>query len=77
MISYDPLWKTLERKKVTRYALITKYGVGNNTITRMKRNEHVTTHTLEVFCKILSCKVSDIIVYIPDKDPHQEEPPTP
>lgn len=30
----------------------------------MKRNESVSTHTIEVFCKILDCDVGDIMEYI-------------
>lgn len=33
-------------------------------ITRLKRNESVSTHTIDVFCKILDCKVEDIMEYI-------------
>ena len=46
------------------YALIKKYGVSPGQITRMKRNESVSTHTIEVFCKILDCDVGDIMEYI-------------
>ena len=34
----------------------------------MKRNESVSTHTIEVFCKILDCQVGDIMEYIPDEN---------
>ena len=37
-------------------------------ITRLKRNESVSTHTIEMFCKILDCKVEDIMEYIKDNE---------
>ena len=49
---------------MSQYALIKKYGVSPGQITRMKRNESVSTHTIEVFCKILDCDVGDIMEYI-------------
>ena len=55
MISYEKLWATMKEKGVSQYALIKKYGVSPGQITRMKRNESVSTHTIEVFCKILDC----------------------
>ena len=67
MISYDHLWKVMEEKGVTQYALIKKYRVSPAQITRLKRNESVSTHTIEMFCKILGCKVGDIMEYIPDE----------
>ena len=68
MMSYDKLWKVMEEKGVTQYALIKKYRVSPGQITRLKRNESVSTHTIEMFCKILNCQVGDIMEYIPDKE---------
>lgn len=66
MISYQKLWETMKQKGITQYALIKKYGVSPAQITRLKRNESVSTHTIEVFCKILDCRVEDIMEYIKD-----------
>ena len=66
MISYENLWVTMKEKGVTQYALIKKYHISPSQITRMKRNESVSTHTIEMFCKILDCTVSDVMEYIPD-----------
>ena len=66
MIRYDRLWATMREKGVTQYALIHTHGVSPAQITRLKRNESVSTHTIAVFCRILSCRVEDIMDYIPD-----------
>ena len=68
MILYDKLWDTMQKRGVSQYALIKTYGVSPAQITRMKRNESVSTHTIDMFCRILDCQVSDIMEYIPDKD---------
>ncbi len=68
MISYDKLWQTMKEKGVTQYTLIKKYGISPGQITRLKRNESVSTHTIEMFCKILKCKVEDIMQYIEDEE---------
>lgn len=68
MMSYDKLWKVMEEKGVTQYALIKKYRVSPGQITRLKRNESVSTHTIEMFCKILDCQVGEIMEYIPDEE---------
>ena len=57
MISYQRLWKTMRKKGITQYALINKYHVSPGQITRLKRNESVSTHTIEMFCRILECRV--------------------
>lgn len=67
MISYNKLWEVMKERKITQYALIKTYHVSPGQITRLKRNESVSTHTIEMFCKILNCQVGDIMEYIPDK----------
>ncbi|MCI6913925.1 MAG: helix-turn-helix transcriptional regulator [Lachnospiraceae bacterium] len=63
MISYSPFYDTLNRKGVTEYALIFKYGIPANTLHRMKHGEAITTKTLDALCFILKCPVQDIIEY--------------
>lgn len=58
----------MKEKGITQYALIKQYNISPGQITRLKRNESVSTHTIEVFCKILDCEVGDIMKYIPDDD---------
>ena len=61
MIIYDKLWATMKEKGVTQYALIKKHNISPAQITRLKRNECVSTHTINIFCDILDCKVEDIM----------------
>lgn len=67
MISYERLWATMKVKGESQYTLIKKHKVSPAQITRMKRNESVSTHTIEMFCCILDCKVEDIMEYIRDE----------
>ena len=63
MISFEKLWDTMKEKGISQYALIKKYGVSPAQITRLKRNESVSTHTIEMFCDTLDCRVEDIMEY--------------
>lgn len=54
----------MKEKGISQYALIKDYHVSPGQITRLKRNESVSTHTIEMFCKILDCEVEDIMKYI-------------
>lgn len=67
MISYHPLWATMERQHATTYTLQVKGEISSSTIRRLKANESVSTNTLDALCKILNCSITDIIEYIPDK----------
>ena len=64
MISYEKLWAVMREKGVTQYALIKTYHVSPGQITRLKRNESVSTHTIEMFCRILKCQPGDLMEYI-------------
>lgn len=53
---------------MTQYRLIRYYGFSAGQIGRLKKNMYVSTHTLEVLCKILNCRIEDIVEYIPDEE---------
>ena len=68
MISYDGLWQTMKDRGISQYVLIKQYRISPGQLTRLKRNESVSTHTIEMFCKILHCRVEDVMRYIPDDE---------
>ena len=63
MITYDPLWKTLNDRNMSTYDLIYKHGLSANTIHRIKNGKAITTSTLNELCFILKCSVSELIEY--------------
>lgn len=63
MISYRPFWETLSKRGVTTYALINKYGISAATIDRIKKGGGISTAKIDDFCRILDCRVEDIIEY--------------
>ena len=67
MISYAPLWKTMKERSATTYTLRNKGGISGSTILRLQSGESVSTNTLDALCKILDCKVQDIVEYLPDE----------
>lgn len=68
MISYGNLWKLMKEKGISQYTLIKDYHISAGQLTRLRRNESVSIHTIEMFCKILNCQVGDIVTYIPDEE---------
>ena len=65
MISYEPFFQTLKEKGITSYRL-GKMGFPLSTYYAMKRGENISTHTLNQLCKLLQCKVEDILEYRED-----------
>lgn len=66
MLSYNPLWKSMEERDVSTYTLINKYGINPRTINNLKHNKSITMYTLEKLCEILHCEPNDIIEFIPE-----------
>ena len=64
MISYGPFYETLFKKGITEYNLIFKQGFSANTLHRMKKGEAINTKTLDAFCYVLDCEISDIIKFV-------------
>lgn len=76
MISFRPLRKLLEERKISTYYLRNKCGkfnLDNKTIKRFMNDESVSTYTLNSLCNILKCDLSDIIEFLPDKDDENPE----
>ncbi|MBQ9805692.1 MAG: helix-turn-helix transcriptional regulator [Clostridia bacterium] len=67
MISYQPFYNTLKEKKISTYKLINRYGVSRSLLDRLKHNKPLSTVTIDDLCKILSCRVEDILVFIPEE----------
>lgn len=63
MISYAPLWATMEKKGATTYTLEVKGKISSSSIRRLKAGESVSTNTLDALCKILDCDLQDILEY--------------
>ena len=63
MISFDNLWAVMKEKNISQYKLIHEYNISPSQLTRLKRNESVSTNTINTFCNILECDISDIITY--------------
>ncbi|MBE5862578.1 MAG: helix-turn-helix transcriptional regulator [Lachnospiraceae bacterium] len=66
MILYDRLWQTMKEKNISQYALINKYKISAGQLTRLRKNESVTTHTIDMLCDILNCNVEDVMEYQKD-----------
>ena len=63
IISYEPLWKTLQVKGISQYYLL-QNGLDNKTLDSLKKGKNITLLTLEKLCKLIDCTPNDIIEFI-------------
>ena len=67
IISYAPLWKTLEKKNITQYQLIHKYNFSTGTLDALRKNKSVTLNTLHDLCSIIDCDIADVVEFIKEE----------
>ena len=67
VISYAPLWETMRRKNITTYTLIKDYNFSKGTLDSLKQGRNISTMTLNDICRILDCRVEEVLLYIPDE----------
>lgn len=68
MIRYDRLWVTLKEKNISQYSLIKDYGIDKAQLQRLRDNTVVKTIILNRLCRILDCRIEDIMEYVPDDE---------
>ena len=72
MIVFNALWETMKKKGFTTYTLRVKHGMSNGTVQRLRKNQSVSTNTLDDLCKLLDCGLADVAVYVKEDTPDQE-----
>ncbi len=54
----------MKEKGVSQYKLIHSYNFSTGQLDRLRKNENVSTFTLNTLCHILNCRLEDIAEYI-------------
>jgi DNA-binding Xre family transcriptional regulator len=63
MIVYDRLWNQMKAKGISQYRLIREYGFSSGQLDRLRKNENISTYTLNRLCEILDCSLEEIAEY--------------
>ena len=66
VITFSPLWQTLEAMGITQYDLLNKYEMSRGMLDNLKHNRSITLNTLNDLCNMLDCNITDIIEYKKD-----------
>lgn len=60
-LSYKKLWKLLIDKDMRKKDLVEEAQISTTSLSRLRRNENVTTDVLVKICLALDCDLSDIL----------------
>lgn len=66
-VSYKKLFHMLIDKEMSTAELQKEAGYSANISTRLRRNEYVSLESMEKICRVLGCKVDDIVEFLPEE----------
>ena len=65
-VTYKKLFHMLIDRDMTPSQLQQQAGYSANISTRLRRDTYISLESVEKICKVLNCKVDDIVEFIPD-----------
>ena len=68
MIRYTAFWQTLDQSSETTYTLIKNHHISSSTLDKLRKNKPLNTTTVNDLCRILNCRVEDVMEYVPSED---------
>ena len=68
MIRYTAFWETLKKSEESTYTLIKNHHISSSTIDKLRKNRPLNTTTINDLCRILNCRVEDVMEYVPSAD---------
>lgn len=60
-ISFDPLWKTLFERKLSKGDLAKETGLSSSTIAKLGKGESVTVDVIARICFALKCTITEVV----------------
>ena len=67
-VSYKKLFHMLIDRNMTAAELQKEAGYSANISMRMRRDEYVSLESMEKICRVLNCRIDDIVEFTPEED---------
>lgn len=61
-ISFEPLWKTLEKRNISQYKLL-QMGIDNRLLDALRHNKNITLLSLKRVCDALNCTPDEVVKF--------------
>lgn len=71
--SYNPLWKLLIDKKMTKEELRKHIETSPATIAKMGKGENVSLDVIDRICNYLNCEMNDVVQHIKESEDKSNE----
>ncbi len=74
-VSYKKLFHMLIDRDISIAQLQKAAGYSANISTRLRNNTYVSLESVEKICRVLNCRVADIVDFVPDDSQDKEATP--
>lgn len=64
MISYNPLFRLLLEKNMSKTQLREAIGFSTATLAKLSKGEYVSLEILDKICTYMQCNIADVIEYV-------------
>lgn len=61
VLSYDNLWRLLEKYSMKKTDLMSLTGMSSRTLSKLTKNKSVSLETIMKICEVLHCRVEDVM----------------
>ena len=68
MICYNRFWETLRNSGESTYTLVKNHHISSSTLDKLRKNKPVNTTTINDLCRILECRVEEVMEYVPSAE---------
>ena len=72
-VKFDKYFRMVDEKGITYSQMLKEANISGNILTRMRRNEYVSLESIEKICRVLECRIEDIIEFEPELVCDKEE----
>ena len=66
-VSYKKLFHLLIDRDITVPELQKRAGYSANISTRLRNNTYINLETIEKICKVLDCRIDDVVEFVEEK----------
>ena len=67
-IKYDKLFAVMKKKELTTYKIRKDNIISEGTLQNLRKNNHISTKTIDALCNALNCQPGDIMEYVESKN---------
>lgn len=67
-ISFEPLWKLLIEKNMTKEEMRVAVGLSPTTVAKMSKYKNMNTDVIDRICNHFECSVEQVIKHVPNEE---------